>query len=215
MKILLTTALMAVTLLPAAEPFHFEVYRNKLPRREPGALDINEHGISYRSDDGKTALTLPFEDIREADVSVPGRIRLLTYDVLKRALIFHLREGVQEETLGRFLAEHLPRPVIAAYGVIQQNAYRIPAYHRGVLSGSHGTLIIGSAGIEFASKRTKDSRTWLYRDIQTIGTSDPFHFRVTTYAETFTFDLKERLPEDAYRLAWQEVDAVGSANARQ
>ena len=205
MKILLTTALMAVTLLPAAEPFHFEVYRNKLPRREPGALDINEHGISYRSDDGKTALTLPFEDIREADVSVPGRIRLLTYDVLKRAMIFRLREGLQDEGLARFLAEHLHRPVVGSYGLTQQNAYRIPAYHRGLLSGSHGTLIIGSTGIEFASKKAKDSRTWLYRDIQTIGTPDPFHFRVSTYAETFTFDLKDRLPESAYRLATDKV----------
>jgi hypothetical protein len=74
-----------------------------------------------------------------------------------------------------------------------------------MLGGSHGTLVIGSTGIEFASQKPKDSRTWLYRDIQTIGTPDPFHFRVTTYAETFTFDLKERLPEGAYRLAWQEV----------
>ena len=81
--------------------------------------------------------------------------------------------------------------------------------HRGVLSGSHGTLIIGSAGIEFASKKAKDSRTWLYRDIQTIGTPDPFRFRVTTYAETFTFDLKERLPDEAYRLAWREVYGLG------
>jgi hypothetical protein len=161
--------------------------------------------MSYRSDDRRTALTLRFEDIREADVSVPGRIRIVTYDVLKRDLKFHLRQGIQDEALGRFLAEHLQRPVIAAYGVTQQNAYRIPAYHRGVVSGSHGTLVIGSAGIEFTSKRAKDSRTWLYRDIQTIGTSDPFHFRVTTYAETFTFDLKQRLPDEAYRLASDKV----------
>ena len=204
MKTLLIAAL-GLTLLQAAEPFHFEVYRNKLPRHQPGSLDINERGIAYRSDDGKTSLTLPFEDIREADVSVPGLIRIETYDALKRDLIFHLRAGTQDEALGRFLAEHLHRPVISSYALTQANAYRIPAYHRGILSGSHGTLIIGSAGIEFASQKAKDSRTWLYRDIQTIGTPDPFHFRVSTYAETFTFDLKERLPEDAYRLASDKV----------
>jgi hypothetical protein len=211
MKTLFIALMMAIPLLHAAGPFHFEVFRTKLPRNEPGALDMNEGGISYRSDDGKTEYALPFADIREADVSVPGRIRLRTFDVTKRRLggnkelVFRLREGAQDEALGHFLAEHLVRPVVGSYGLSQKNAYQIPAYHRGALSGSHGTLTIGSTGIEFSSKKEKDSRTWLYRDIQTVGTPDPFRFRVTTYVETFTFDLKERLPEEAYRLAWQEV----------
>jgi len=41
------------------------------------------------------------------------------------------------------------------------------------------------------------SQTGKYSEIQTIGGSDPFSFRVTTLAETFTFDLKDRLAEDA------------------
>jgi len=211
MKTLCTAVLIAVTLLHAAGPFHFEVYRTRLLRDEPGKLDINERGVSYQSDDEKTAYTLSFTDIRQADVSAPGRITVETYDVVKRRLggnkeiVFRLREGAQDEALARFLAERLSRPVVGVYGLAQKSAYQIPAYHRGALSGSHGTLIIGSAGIEFTSKRAKDSRTWLYRDIQTIGAPGPFRFRVTSYAETFTFDLKERLPEAAYTLAWQQV----------
>jgi hypothetical protein len=212
MKTLCAFALMSATILSGSEPFSFEVKRTiTLLRNERGKLEINDGGVSYRSDDGKTVYALSFPDIREADVSVPGRITIETFDVVKRRLggnkqlVFRLRESTQDEALGRFLAEHLRRPVVGSYALPQENAFEIPAYHRGVLSGSPGTLSIGSAGIQFASKRGKDSRTWLYRDIQTIGTSDPFHFRVTTYAETFTFDLKERLPEAAYALAWQAV----------
>ncbi len=87
--------------------------------------------------------------------------------------------------------------------------FRDPCLSPGSSLRFSATLSIGSAGIQFASKRGKDSRTWLYRDIQTIGTSDPFHFRVTSYAETFTFDLKERLPKAAYDLAWQAVYGIG------
>ena len=215
LKTLCACLLMTATLLEAAAPFHFAVYRKKLLRDELGQLEIGELGVTYRSDDGKTSYTLSFADIREADVSVPGRITIETYDVVKRRLggnreiVFRLRDGTQDNALGRFLAEHLTRPVVGSYDLAQKKAYSIPVYHREMLGGSHGTLVIGSTGIEFASKKPKDSRTWLYRDIQTIGAPDPFHFRVTTYAETFTFDLKERLPEAAYRLAWQEVYDLG------
>lgn len=202
---------MTATLLGGADPFHFAVYRKKLLRDEPGQLEIGDSGVTYRSDDGKTSYALSFTDIREANVSVPGRITIETYDVVKRRLggdkeiVFRMRSGAQDSTLARYFADHLTHPVVGSYDLSQRKAYTIPAYHRELLGGSHGALIIGSTGIEFASKKPKDSRTWLYRDIQTIGTPDPFHFRVTTYAETFTFDLKERLPEGAYRLAWQEV----------
>lgn len=66
-------------------------------------------------------------------------------------------------------------------------------------------LEIGPDGIQFKTEREADSRTWLYRDIQTIGTSSPFSFRVSTDSETYIFDLKERLPEAAYDLAWSRL----------
>lgn len=208
---LLISLLLAPPVAEAATPFHFAVYRTKLPRHEPGQLIITDAGVNYRSENGKTSLTLPFLDIREADLSDPTRITLTTYDILKRRLggrrteTFRLQEGTHGEELARYFAERLKRPVIGAYAVPNPAAVELPAYHRHLVGGSHGTLTIGPGGISFASKKTTEPRTWLYRDIESIGTSDPFHFRVTTYAETFTFDLKERLPEEAYRLAWQKV----------
>src|SRR5439155_5571578 len=81
----------------------------------------------------------------------------------------------------------------------------IPAYHRHVLSGCNGTIQITPKGIRFLSELEPHSRTWLYSEIKTVGGSDPFSFRVTTLAETYTFDLKQPLPRPAYDIVWQRV----------
>jgi len=47
--------------------------------------------------------------------------------------------------------------------------FRIPAFHRGIRGGTGGTLEIGIEAIRFVSDKTADSRTWPYRDIETIG----------------------------------------------
>ena len=204
-----------VAFAEAATRFEFAVYRTKLPRHEPGQLAVTESGVSYRSDNGKTSLTLPFLDIREADLSDPARITLTTYDIAKlrlggnRVLSFRLREGTHAEDLARYFAEHVKRPVVGAYPLPDEWSVEIPAYHRELLGGSHGTLVIGQGGIRFVSKKAKESRTWLYQDINTIGSGDPFHFRISTGAETYMLDLKEHLPESAYRLAWQRVYNLG------
>ena len=216
MRLLLFSFLLSTAAFAeAATPFEFAVYRTKLPRHEPGQLTINESGVSYRSENGKTSLTLPFLDIREADLSDPVRITLTTYDIAKlrlggnRVISFRLREGTHAEDLARYFSEHLKRPVVGAYALPDEGAVEIPAYHRELLGGSHGTLLIGPDGIRFVSKKAKESRTWLYQDINTIGRGDAFHFRLSTSAETYTLDLKERLPESAYRLAWQRVYNLG------
>lgn len=215
---LFSVVIFSTVILEAAAPFSYTVYRASLPRAEPGKLEITDAGFSYVSDNRRTAITLPFSDIRGADVSDPTRITFETFDITKRrlggrtVLSFRLREGSHPEELAHFLAAHVKRPVVGSYALPNAGSFEIPAYHRHLLRGAHGTLIIGPEAIRFLSEKTKEPRTWLYRDIETIGTSDRFHFRVTTYAETFTFDLKERLPEEAYRLAWQNVYRVEPAS---
>src|SRR6266496_5524178 len=174
MRLLLFTLLSFAAFAEAEAPFHFAVYRTKLPRHESGQLTITEAGIHYQSDNGKTALALFFLDIREADVSDPTRITLTTYDIAKRRLgghrieSFRLQEGTHGEDLARYLAEHLKRPVVGSYALPNEEAVEIPAYHRELLGGSHGKLLIGPGGIQFVSKKTKEPRTWLYKDIESI-----------------------------------------------
>ncbi len=196
----------------AAQVFQFAVVRERTTRRgEPGKLEISQSGISYASNNGKTSVDVPLANIWEADISDPKLIAIETFDRGKLTLgqrttyRFRLREGGDQQALARFFAERLERPVVGRYSLSGPAPFEIPAYHRHVLGGTHGTIRISTGGVEFLSEEPKDSRTWLYRDIETIGSADPFHFRVTSFAETYTFDLKKRLPEEAYDFAWQRV----------
>jgi hypothetical protein len=201
---------------PQTQPrFQYEVVRTKsLQKNEPGQLRIDTAGIEYRSANGKTSIRVPFIDLHEMDVSDPSAIRIETYEMLKRRLsgrrsyVFRLRfsRGVEEnDRLTQFLSERIHRPLLGSQTTAAKPEFEIPAYHRHVLNGCNGTLQITPEGIRFLSTQEDHSRTWKYSEIQTIGGSDPFSFRVTTLAETFTFDLKDRLSKEAYELVWQRV----------
>lgn len=188
----------------------------KLQRDVPGVLQFSQAGILFKSNDGKTTVSLDYADVKKADVSDPDKISIETYDIRalnpleRHAYEFKLKKAHGPD-LVPFLVEHIQRPVIGDSGG-SDFTFRVPAYHRHITGGAHGILEIGSAGIRFVSKAKADSRTWLYRDIDTIGSSGPFNFRVTTPVETYNFDLKERLPEGAYDLAWRYTYNLGALN---
>ena len=75
----------------AAVSFEYEVFRERLPRKEAGRLVISADGIGYRSDREKTAIDIPLADVFEADVSDPKVIRIETYDVMRRRLLTRRR----------------------------------------------------------------------------------------------------------------------------
>ena len=211
LKILLTLLLCAASAAQAGEAFRFPVVRDKFLRDESGQLTIDDEGITYRSNNGKTSLQFPYADIRKADLSRPNLIRLHIYDRLKRKLgghrgyEFRLKEDVTDSRLARFLTQHLVRPLVADFELAGEPPEGIPVYHRHRFRGCHGVLRIAEEGIRFSSEKPKDSRSWLYQDLETIGRSRPFDMRVRSYVETYTFELKSRLPEETYRLLWQRV----------
>jgi len=203
--------LLAGAVAHAQEVFRYPVFRLKAARDEPGQLQVDQSGVSYRSDRGKTSIRIPLADVHQADVSDPRFIRIETYDILKRRLAgrrvhsFRLRDGQHDAALARFLASRLARPVVGTFSAETRESFQLAAYHRHRLGGCPGQLRLDGDGIRFLSPRAGESRTWLYRDIDTIGTMNRFHFRVTTLAETYNLDLKERLPEEAYNEAWRLV----------
>ena len=223
-SLLLILNLAAVVLSPNSPPnlgeefqqqeFQYDVLRSRsLQKDEPGQLRINSSGIEYRSVKGKS-LRLPFIEVREMDLSDPSVIRIETYEMLKRKLsgrrsyVFRLHSprGIQDnDRLVIFFSERIRRPILSSQTISAKPEFEIPAYHRHVLSGCNGTLQITLEGIRFLSIKDDHSRTWRYSEIETFGGSDPFSFRVTTLAETFTFDLKEPLPKEAYESVWQRV----------
>jgi hypothetical protein len=189
--------------------FDLVVSRSRIPRGQPGTLHIDSQGVTFQSLDGKTRITISLRNLREADVADPRALRFETYEVSKwkpmerREYTFRAQMNAPVEDLARFLSERVRRPVVGHYP--ENSRLRIAAYHRRTLNGTNGILEISEASIQFVSERPADSRTWLYRDIETIGKPDSFRFRVTTNRETYVLELKEDLPEAAYEFAWSKV----------
>lgn len=194
-----------------AATFRFSVERPRILRNQRGQLQIDESGVLFLSKNGKTGIRIPYPDIREADVSDRRTIRLELYDTPwhhplgRRSHTFRLLQGTVDEDLTRFLIEKLKRPVIGTFTGNTKVAFTIPSYHRHRLGGCHGEIQISPDAIRFLSDKSGESRTWLYREIETIGSADPFHFRVSSFAETYNFELKDRLDQAAYELAWRRL----------
>ncbi len=210
-RVLGFTSMVAFLAAAATEKdaFDLKVERVRIIRNQPGDLHIDAQGITFRSADGKTGITVPMQDLREADVADPHSLRFETYEVQKwkpierREYSFRAKPEAPVEDLAQFLAARIHRPVVGHYASVSQ--FQVPAYHRRARGGTNGTLEIGEDAIRFATEQPADSRTWLYRDIETIGRPDSFRFRVTTKRETYVVELKSGLPETAYEFAWGKV----------
>lgn len=207
---LLSCCLVIIAAPLDAEQFRYEVRRDKLWGGETGVLTIGEQGIAYASDDGKTMVKLPYRDIRKIDIADRSKVAITTYERKAKRLAQHqaielaLIDGVVSDRLAGFLADHLERPVLGSAGE-EPGGRRVPAYHRHLLGGCDGILVFSSDAVHYVAQEPKHSRTWPFEDIETIGTTDPFHFRVSTYAETYSLELKEHLPEDVYRRLWLRI----------
>jgi hypothetical protein len=191
------------------EIFDIKVEWVRLFRNQRGDLHIDNQGIAFRSSDGKASIRIPMTNLREANVADPHSLRFGTYEVLKwkpierREYTFRAASETPVEELARFLAARVHRPVVGHFVALSQ--FSVPAYHRRIRKGTNGMLEIGEDAIRFVSDEPADSRTWLYRDVETIGRPDRFRFRVTTNRETYVVELKSELPGAAYEFAWRKV----------
>jgi hypothetical protein len=194
---------------PDNSVFDLKVNRVRTLRDQPGDLHIDSQGITFRSTDGKTSIEIPMKDLRDVSVADAHELRFGTYEVQKWKPVerveytFRAPPDTPVEDLGHFLTAHVHRTLVGHYP--EESQFQAAAYHRRVRAGTSGFLKIGQESIQFVSDKPADSRTWLYRDIETIGRPDSFRFRVTTNRETYSLELKEDLPETAYELAWSKV----------
>ncbi len=178
-------------------------------RNQAGDLHIDAEGVTFRSSDGKTSVTIPMKDLREADVADPHALRFQTYEVQKWRADRAARIYVPRETRcagrGSGAIPGGPCYIVQLWGTtgVAPN-FEVAAYHRRTLGGADGTLEIGQDSIRFVSGKRADSRTWLYRDIETIGKPDSFRFRVTTNRETYIVELKSELPDGSVRACMEQ-----------
>src|SRR5437870_1160905 len=101
----------------------------------------------------------------------------------RRYAIFRRQIAEHRRLLGIFSAHSsttILRRIVLPTKKILAGVFRQPA---------SGLLKIGSESIQFVSDKPADSRTWLYRDIETIGRPDSVRFRVTTNHETYVLEL--------------------------
>jgi hypothetical protein len=198
---------------PEAGTFDLKVTLVRTLRDKPGDLHIDSKGIRFRSSDGKINVAIAMQDLREASVADVRELRFETYEVQKwkphlnerdrREYTFRALQAAPVEAMAEFLTGHVHRPVVGHYR--ESSQFRVAAFHRTGLRGTSGTLEIGEDSIQYVSDKAADSRTWRYRDIETIGRPDAFRFRVTTNRETYVLELKDDLPEAAFELAWSKV----------
>ena len=210
MHLLTVVAVILATATQLLGEFRYEVRRDKLWGGETGVLTIGEQGFAYTSENQETVIDLPYREIRKIDVGNRKTIEIWTYEraatrlTLRRKIEFDVLNGVVSDRLPGFLAERLERPVLGNWSDVPQG-FEIPAYHRHVLGGCDGTLVLGADALHYLSDQPNHDRTWSFEDIETIGSADRFDFRVSSYAETYNFDLKERLPEEDYRRLWLRI----------
>lgn len=198
---------------PEAGTFDLKVTLVRTLRDKPGDLRIDSKGIAFRSSDGKINVAIAMQDLREANVADVRELRFETYEVQKwkprlnemdrREYTFRAPADAPVEVIAQFLTSRVHRPVVGHYK--EDSQFRVPGFHRSGLRGTSRTLEIGADSIQYVSEKAADSRTWLYRDIETIGRPDAFRFRVTTNRETYIVELKDNLPEAAFELAWSKV----------
>lgn len=204
----LSTALLAGAASPT-EVFDLKVNRVRTLRDQPGDLHTDAQGVTFQSTDGKTIIVIPMKDLREVSVADTHALRFGTYGVQKWKPVerveytFRAQPGAPVEDLAQFLTPRLYRTVVGHYP--EESQFQAAAFHRRAREGTAGVLKIGPESIQVVGDKPADSRTWLYRDIETIGRPDSFRFRVTTNRETYVLELKEGLPEAAYELAWSKV----------
>ncbi len=181
--------------------------------REQGDLTIGTEGIVFSSGKGRT-MKLPYLEVQSFLLS-PHSLAIETYQNRKRHMPgveryrFELASAVPPEVATE-LSKEVRRPSQNAVPDPAAQGIVIPAHHRTVRGGTNGTLRIRDGGIDYVTDVAGDSRSWRWADLQTLSDPDPYHLFVFGYRDTYTFDLKEPLPQSLfYRL----IDAVDVHNA--
>src|SRR5882724_1625667 len=98
--------------------FDLKVERTRILHNQLGDLHIDAHGITFRSSDGKTTITISMQDLREADVADPHSLRFKTYEVQKwepakrHEYTFHAHPDAPVKEMALFLSSRVHRPVV-------------------------------------------------------------------------------------------------------
>lgn len=177
-----------------------------------GTLVFSPDGVRYDTEEEDHQRSWSYADVKFFEIVSDDELRLHTFEdhgILRlgqdRKFVFEQVQGPLGVDFYNMLRERSPRPVVTHIVFPTDEIARLGAKHKHRLGGCQGTLIIGQNTIAFESDQAGDSSVWRLQDITTFGSVDPFHLRITTAFETYTFDLKEPLATSTYDHIWTAV----------
>ena len=183
-----------------------------------GDLLVGANGIEFRSGKGQT-LKLPYLEVQTFHLS-PHSLVIETYQNRKKhmpgveRLRFEMTESVSPQVAAD-LAKEVQRPSQNAVPDPAAQGIVIPAHHRSLTGGTNGILRFRDGGIDYVTNAPDDSRSWRWADLQTLSSPDPYHLLAFGYRDTYSFDLKELLPQSLYYRLVDEIDAQSAAESQQ
>jgi hypothetical protein len=185
---------------------------------EKGDLLVGANGLEFRSGKGQT-LKLPYLEVQTFHFS-PHSLVIETYQNRKMHLpgIERLRFDVAEAVFPEIAAElarEVQRPSQNAVPNPTAQGIVIPAHHRSLTGGTNGILRFRDGGIDYVTGTPDDSRSWRWADLQTLSSTDPYHLLVFGCRDTYSFDLKELLPQSLYYRLVDEIDAQSATESQQ
>jgi len=183
-----------------------------------GDLLVGANGIEFRSGKGQT-LKLPYLEVQTFHLS-PHSLVIETYQNRKKhmpgveRLRFEMTESVSPQVAAD-LTKEVQRPSQNAVPDPAAQGIVIPAHHRSLAGGTNGILRFRDGGIDYVTGAPDDSRSWRWADLQTLSSPDPYHLLAFGYRDTYSFDLKELLPQSLYYRLVDEIDAQSAAESQQ
>jgi len=174
-----------------------------------GAMTVDENGVSFTGAK-KHAWKWKYEDIQQLRLA-PESIHILTYKDSKLRLgedrAYTFTGEIPAQELYALLRERMDQRFVAAVGgAISLAAWSVPVKHLRPIVGSEGTLSFTAEAIVYSTPAKGESRTWRYRDIESIASSGPFQLTITTLEKGFNFQLKQPITEARYNQLWLQIE---------
>lgn len=199
----------------------FRVEHDHFWRSCKGSLVFGNKTVEYISENKEHSRSWKYEDIQQLAIA-PGRISILTFDARKiefgadQAFNFKLVSGSLSDQFRMEVSRKLTRPMVS--GILPEMIdarFSIPARHRLFLNDSQGILEFGEESVVYRSDEPKDSKTWRYDELLSIGSTGPFQLRIGALQKTggeygeeknYVFDLKRRMASEEYDFIWDKIN---------
>jgi hypothetical protein len=202
-----------------AQEVTYKVRQDRLIGHRDGELIISESSVEYRTKNEKERRKWSYPDIKLFEILSPTRVRIRTYEAQKRllgrdeSLTFKIVEGELDQKVSDFLRAHIDRPFVTSFtGEEGEVLAEISVKHLHRFGGCQGTLKVYDNRLIYVAVDGRNSRSWRWTDIQTVGWTDKYRFEVSTYEpqtggpkRSYNFSLKEEMTEGTYDLIWNRV----------